>query len=104
MVPGPKEIATFSPSSMGLGRRDSCLVECFLTAWAVCGRINTKDVHPAIAASSSGFKQHEVKESGGGFCGASGSHPTPMSWISLNHGTGSMRRAKQELLAPSNGK
>ena len=104
MVPGPREIATFSPSSMGLGRRDSCLVERFLTAWALCGHINTEDVHPAIAASSSGFKQHEVEEGGGGLCGASGSHPTPTSWISLDHGTGSMRTAKQELLAPSNGK
>lgn len=89
---------------MGLGCRNSCLVERFLTAWALCGRINTEDVHPAIAASSSGFKQHEVKEGGSGLCGASGSHPTPTSWISLDHGTGSMRTAKQELLAPSNGK
>lgn len=39
---------------MALRRRDSCLVERFLTAWALCGRINTADVHPAGAASSSG--------------------------------------------------
>lgn len=88
MVPGPREIATLSPSSMGLEHCDSCLVESFLTAWALCGRINTEDVHPAGAASSSGFKQHEVKEGDGGFRGASGSPPTPVSWIPLDHGVG----------------
>lgn len=103
MVPGPREIATLSPSSMGLEHCDSYLVESFLTAWALCGRINTEDVHPAGAASSSGFK-HEVKEGDGGFRGASGSPRTPVSWIPLDHGVGSVRRVKQELLAPSNGK
>lgn len=89
---------------MGLEHCDSCLVESFLTAWALCGRIDTEDIHPAGAASSSRFKQQEVKECDGGFCGASGSPATPVSWIPLDHGAGSVRRVKQELLAPSNGK
>ena len=39
---------------MELRRCDSCLAERFLTAWALCSRISTADVHPAGAASSSG--------------------------------------------------
>ena len=70
-------------------------------AWALCGCVNTDDIHPASEARSN-FKHHKVKEGGGGFYGISGFHPTFMSLISLDPGVGSMGRAKQELLTPCN--
>lgn len=71
-------------------------------AWPLCGYINTDDIYPASEARSN-FKHHKVKEGGGGFYGTSGFHLTFMSLISLDPGVGSMGKAKQELLTPSNG-